>query len=95
MPTDHGLRIPPDHGINMTIMNAPTGITEPPPVPAPPELAARAEALVRKYGSRCFWFWGPHTRIHSNEDVEMVIRQLRHYGNHAAWKDAQELRKCL
>ena len=28
-------------------------------------------------------------------DVAMVIRNLREYGNHKAWKAAQELYKCL
>jgi hypothetical protein len=80
---------------NSGVVNTSASAIEPPPVPAPPELAARAEELVRKYNSQCFWFWGPHARVESREDVELVIRQLRDYGNHQAWKDAQQLRKCL
>jgi hypothetical protein len=68
---------------------------EPPRIPASPELIARAEVLVEKYGQRCFWFWCPDATIKYTEDVEMVIRQLREYGSHEAWKDAQELHKCL
>ena len=79
----------------MPTVNTPVDTLEPPPIPAPPELAARAEALVKKYDSQCFWFWGPAAKIKSIEDVELVIRQLRDYGNHGAWKDAQELHKCL
>ena len=76
-------------------MNTPGDMVEAPPVPAPPELVERAEALVKKYNTQCFWFWGPGAKIQSIEDVELVIRQLRDYGNHAAWKEAQELHKCL
>lgn len=77
------------------VKNVLVTMVEPPRIPAPPELVARAEALVKKYGQRCFWFWHPDAAIKYTDDVEMVIRQLREYGNHMAWKDAQELNKCL
>jgi hypothetical protein len=70
-------------------------IVEPPRIPAPPELIARAEALVEKFGLQCFWFWHPDARVRFIDDVELVIHHLREYGNHEAWKDAQELHKCL
>jgi hypothetical protein len=76
-------------------MSTASAIIEPPPIPAPPELVARAEALVRKYHSQCFWFRHPEASVKTMEDVELVIRRLREYGNHDAWNDAQQLLKCL
>ena len=77
------------------VVNDSTAIVKPPRIPAPPELVARAEALVRKYDVKCFWFWHPDARVRSIDDVELVIHHLREYGNHEAWKEAQELHKCL
>lgn len=66
----------------------------PPPTPAPPELCARAAALVRSH-PECFWFWHPEARVFYLEDVRLVVNQLREYGDHRAWWDAQELHRCL
>jgi hypothetical protein len=79
----------------MPTVSTPAGILEPPPIPAPPELAARAEVLVKKYNSQCFWFRHPDAAVETIQDIELVIQRLREYGNQAAWKDAQELHKCL
>lgn len=76
-------------------MHTPADMVEAPQVPAPPELVERAEALVRKYNSQCFWFRHPDACVASVEDVKLVIQRLREYGNHNAWKDAQELSRCL
>jgi hypothetical protein len=76
-------------------MRALATTVEPPRIPAPPELIARAEALVKKFELKCFWFRHPEARVRYIDDVELVIRHLREYGNHEAWKDAQELSKCL
>jgi hypothetical protein len=76
-------------------MSVSAAIVEPPRIPAPPDLVARAEALVKKYDSRCFWFRHPEARVKYMDDVELVIHHLREYGNHEAWKEAQELHKCL
>ena len=76
-------------------MSVSSAIVEPHRIPAPPELVARAEALVRKYDVKCFWFRHPEARVRYIDDVELVIHHLREYGNHEAWKEAQELRKCL
>lgn len=76
-------------------MSASAAIMEPPRIPAPPELVARAEALVSKFDLQCFWFRHPEARVKFIDDVELVIHHLREYGNHEAWKDAQELHKCL
>lgn len=70
-------------------------MTEAPRIPAPPELVKRAEALVKEYGGRCFWFRHPEARVRYMDDVELVIHHLREYGNHKAWQAAQELHKCL
>jgi hypothetical protein len=76
-------------------MSKSANMVEPPPVPAPPELVARAEALVKRYNTECFWFRHPDASVESLEDVKLVIQRLREYGNHNAWKDAQELHRCL
>jgi hypothetical protein len=64
------------------------------PPPAPPELAARAEALVGQY-PECFWYWRPDAPIRSLEDVRLVIRHLREHGGHEAWLAARDLSECL
>lgn len=76
-------------------MNALMSMTEPPRIPAPPELIARSEALVEKYDVKCFWFWHPDAKLKYIDDIELVIHHLREYGNHEAWKAAQNLHKCL
>ena len=77
------------------VMSASAAMVEPPRIPAPPELVARAEALVREYDVKCFWFWHPDAKVKYIDDIELVIHHLREYGDHEAWKAAQELRKCL
>src|SRR5216117_174511 len=57
---------------------------------APPDLADRAEALVKKH-PECFWFWRSEARIRTLEDVRLVIQHLREYGDRRAWQDAQDL----
>lgn len=79
-------------------MNATVPIAEPPRIPARPELIEQAEALVKQYEIKCFWFRHPEARVRYMDDVDLVIHHLREYGNHAAWKAAQELwklQKCL
>ena len=66
----------------------------PTPIPAPPELVARAAALVRRY-PECFWFWHSEARIRHLEDVRLVVEHLREYGGRLAWLDAQDLYRCL
>lgn len=63
--------------------------------PAPPELIARAEALVREFGVQCFWFWHPDAVVRTLEDIRVVIKELRRNGDRRAWLDAQELQRCL
>ena len=64
-------------------------------IPAPAELVAMAEAAVREYGPRCFWFWHPDARVRTMADIREVITELRRYGNQQAWLTAQELQRCL
>lgn len=64
------------------------------PRPAPLELTIRAAALVKKY-PECFWFWRSDARIRNFEDVRLVIRHLREYGDRRAWQDAQDVYQCL
>lgn len=66
----------------------------PPPAPAPPDLIAHAAELVRTY-PECFWFWHPEARIRHLEDVRLVVKHLREYGDRRAWGAAQELHRCL
>jgi len=65
-----------------------------PPTPAPPELVQRAAALVKRH-PECFWFWHPDARIRHLEDVRLVVEHLREYGDRRAWRDAQDLHRCL
>ena len=57
-------------------------------------LVARAEDLVREF-PQCFWFWHPDARVRSREEIALVIKNLREYGDKKAWRAAQDLRKCL
>ena len=57
-------------------------------------LVARAEELVREF-PQCFWFWHPDARVQSREEIPLVIKNLREYGDKKAWQAAQGLRKCL
>lgn len=63
--------------------------------PAPPELIARAEALVKDYGVECFWFRPPEAQVRFFGDVRLVVEHLREYGNWRAWLAAQDLQRCL
>jgi hypothetical protein len=64
------------------------------PTPAPPALIAQAEAAAARF-PQCFWFWHPDARIRSIEDVRLVVRHLRDYGDHDAWLAARDLTRCL
>jgi hypothetical protein len=63
--------------------------------PAPPELIAKAEALVKEYDAQCFWFRHPEATISRLGDVRLVVEHLREYGNRRAWREAQDLQRCL
>lgn len=66
------------------------------PPPVPEAVLERARAAVREYYASCFWFWHPNaTLVQTQDDVRLVIRNLREYGDHKAWLVAQELCKCL
>jgi hypothetical protein len=66
----------------------------PAPTPAPPELIEHAWSLVWQH-PECFWFRHPEARIRHLEDVRLVVEHLREYGGHQAWREAQELNRCL
>ena len=66
----------------------------PPPTPAPPELIARATALVKDH-HECFWFRRPDAPVRYLEDVRLVVEHLRTHGDWSAWLEAQELHRCL
>jgi hypothetical protein len=65
-----------------------------PPTPAPPELCERAADLVRRH-PECFWFRHPEARIRHVEDIRLVVEHLREYGDRRAWREAQEMHRCL
>jgi hypothetical protein len=62
--------------------------------PASADLVTRAETLISRHPG-CFWFWHPDARIHTLDDVRLVVRHLREYGGHSAWLDARDLHQCL
>lgn len=62
--------------------------------PAPPELVQQAVSLVKSH-PECFWSWHREARIRDLEDVRSVVEHLREYGDHRAWREAQELHRCL
>ena len=76
-------------------MNA---VTETAPAPAPTllstEAADTARALIRQF-PECFWFWNRAAAIETVEDAHLVVRNLREYGGHRAWREAQRLHSCL
>jgi hypothetical protein len=80
--------------LNMARFEDSTAEPAPTPPPAPPELAARAAALVRLF-PECFWYWRPDASVRSLEDVRLVVRQLRAYGDRDAWLAARDLSECL
>jgi hypothetical protein len=62
--------------------------------PGPEELVERAAALVKRF-PECFWFWHPEARIRTGDDVRLVVRHLREYGDREAWLAARDLNQCL
>lgn len=62
--------------------------------PAPPELAERANALVRSH-PECFWDWRSDAQVTNLGQVRLVIENLREHGGWRAWDEAQELHRCL
>ena len=62
--------------------------------PALATVLASASALVAPF-PECFWFWRPNVRLVSSEDVRLVVKSLRTYGNREAWTAAQHLDQCL
>lgn len=63
-------------------------------VPVSPEVAGRAEDLVRRF-SECFWFRHPEAVIRFTDDVRLVIEHLREYGDKRAWAAAADLQRSL
>jgi len=61
----------------------------------PPEVRARAEALVRKYFAQCFWSWRADATVGSPGQLELVIQRLREHGGREGWRDAADLCRCL
>lgn len=76
-------------GVNVA---ADTATTTP---PVPEAVLERARAAVRKHFAECFWFRHPEAPLENADDVRVIIEHLREYGDHAAWKLAQDLHKCL
>ena len=62
--------------------------------PAPPELAERANALVKSH-PECFWYWRLDAQVTNLGQVRLVVENLREHGGWRAWDEAQELHRCL
>lgn len=62
--------------------------------PAPPELIERAKELVRRH-PECFWYWRQNPDFALFNDLRLVVRQLREYGDRETWFEAQDLYQCL
>ena len=57
-------------------------------------MLAEASRLVKEF-PECFWFRHPEATVDNRDDVVLVIRHLREYGGHRAWRAAQQLwKKC-
>ena len=63
-------------------------------LPVAPEVAQRAVDFVRRFPG-CFWFRDEEAPVRYRDDVELIIRHLREYGDKSAWEAAKELRRCL
>jgi hypothetical protein len=74
-------------------MNAANEST-PAEAPLSPEASHFARALVRQF-PECFWFWNREAAIESAEDARLVVQNLREYGGHRPWREAQRLHACL
>lgn len=68
--------------------------TTSPPTPLSKEAAETARALIRQF-PECFWFWNREAAIETVGDARLVVRNLREYGGHRAWHEAQRLHSCL
>ena len=58
------------------------------------ETSDTARALIRQF-PECFWFWNRDAAIETVEDARLVVQNLREYGGHRAWREAQRLHACL
>lgn len=63
-------------------------------IPVAPEVARRAMDFVRQFPG-CFWFRDEEAQVRYRDDVELVVKHLREYGDKTAWEAAKELRRCL
>ena len=63
-------------------------------IPVTPEVARRAMDLVRQFPG-CFWFRDEEAQVRYRDDVELVVKHLREYGDKTTWEAAKELRRCL
>jgi len=51
------------------------------------ELARR---VFREWSARCFWYWNPNAVI-TEENLPMLIRDLRLHGGHQGYRIAAQL----
>jgi len=62
--------------------------------PVTSDLAERASKVVAEF-PECFWFWRAQPGIRNVDDVRLVVKHLREYGDRRAWQAAQGLHKSL
>jgi hypothetical protein len=63
--------------------------------PVSEDVLEEARRLVKKRFLSCFWFWDPEVDLKKWDDVYLVVKQLREYGGHREWHEAQNLWKAL
>lgn len=63
--------------------------------PLPPEVQAKAEALVKRFFAECFWFRHPEATIRTAGDARLVVKHLRDQGGRDGWREASDLLRCL
>ena len=71
-----------------------TTLTDSIPPAISPAVLELARSLAKEF-SECLWFWHPDATVDTRADAYLVIRHLREYGGHRAWRAAQGLWKCL
>jgi hypothetical protein len=74
-------------GMNTTSANASTK-------PISAEALELARTLAKEFRD-CMWWRHPDATVETWDDACRVVKHLREYGGHRAWREAQRLWKCL
>lgn len=71
-----------------------TTVSKDPAADISPEALELARALAKEFRS-CMWWRHPEATVENRADARLVVRHLREYGGHRAWREAQRPWKCL